>query len=363
MALVEPRIALSMLTLVPGAMGGTETYARALTRYLDPTRVRATAYVPRGAEGFSQGIPEVVVPELTAGASSAQRLRTQALGVARGARIRRRMADAQVVHFPFTVAIPPIGRRVGSIVTAHDVQHLDMPQNLSWAERQYRKVTYDPPAKAADLVITDSEFARRSIIEHLGIDPDKVRTIHLGFDASGFSPSDEPRESFLLYPARPYRHKNHRALIEAVALLRREEPDLRLVLTGEGLERLRDVPDWVDRRGLIPFDELKRLYRTARLLVFPSLYEGFGLPPLEAMASGCPVAASTAASIPEVVGDAAELFDPSTPESIADGIRRALARTTDLTTRGLRRAGSFGGWETPVRAHEDAYVEVAARYS
>jgi len=363
MAAVEPRIALSMLTLVPGAMGGTETYARALTRHLDPTRVQATAYVPRGAEGFSQGIPEVVVPELKAGASSVQRLKTAVIGTALGARIRRLMADAQVVHFPFTAAIPPIGRGVGRIVTVHDVQHLDLPQNFTRAERLYRKVTYEAPAKTADMVITDSEFARRSIIEHLGIDPDKVRSIHLGFDASGFAPSDEPRENFLLYPARPYAHKNHRALIEAVALLRREDSDLRLVLTGEGLERLGDVPDWVDRRGLITFDELKRLYRTARLLVFPSLYEGFGLPPLEAMALGCPVAASTAASIPEVVGDAAELFDPGTPESIADGIRRALARATDLTTRGLQRAASLGGWGTCIRAHEDAYVEVAARFA
>lgn len=357
----EPvRVALSMLTLVPGAMGGTETYARALTRYLDPARVQATAYVPRGAEGFSKGAPEVVVSEVTAGASSLRRLRTAIVGTARGARIRRTMADAQVVHFPFTANIPPVARGTGRIVTVHDVQHLDLPENFSVAERMYRKLTYDIPARSADLVITDSEFARRSIIEHLRIDPQRVRAIHLGFDASGFSPSTAPRENFLLYPARPYAHKNHRALITAVELLRQDDAELRLVLTGEGLERLGDVPEWVERRGLITFDELKRLYGTARLLVFPSLYEGFGLPPLEAMASGCPVAASTAASIPEVVGDAAEVFDPSSPELIADGIRRALSRASDLQARGLIRAASFGGWETCVRAHEDAYAEVAA---
>lgn len=360
---MEPRVALAMLTLVPGAMGGTETYARALTRHLDPARVDATAYVPRGAEGFSAGIPEVVVPEVTAGASTARRLLVAARGTLLGGRIRARMGDAQVVHFPFTAAIPPMPASVGRIVTVHDVQHLDLPQNFSAAERAYRKLTYEAPARSADLVITDSEFARSSIIRHLGLAPEKVRAIHLGFDASGFAPGDEARENFLLYPARPYAHKNHSALIEAVALLRRDDPDLRLVLTGEGLERLGDLPEWVSRRGLISFDELKRLYRTARALVFPSLYEGFGLPPLEAMASGCPVAASDAASIPEVVGDAAELFDPATASTIADGIRRALARSDELVALGLARAASFGGWDACVRAHEDAYLEVAGRQS
>ena len=360
---MRPRVALAMLTLVPGAMGGTETYARALTRHLDPNRVDATAYVPRVAEGFSGGVREVVVPEVTAGASTRERLTVAVRGTALGGRIRRRMSGAQVVHFPFTAAIPPIGPAVGRIVTVHDVQHLDLPGNFSRAERAYRRLTYERPARAADLVITDSEFARRSIIGHLGIAPEKVRAIHLGFDATGFTPGEDARENFLLYPARPYAHKNHRALIDAVALLRREDADLRLVLTGEGLERLGDLPPWVERRGLITFDELKRLYRTARLLVFPSLYEGFGLPPLEAMASGCPVAAADAASIPEVVGDAAELFDPHSAESIADGVRRALARTDELTARGLARAAAAGGWDACVRAHEDAYLEVAARFA
>ena len=81
------------------------------------------------------------------------------------------------------------------------------------------------------------------------------------------------------------------------------------------------------------------------------------------MASGCPVAAADAASIPEVVGDAAELFDPHSAESIADGVRRALARTDELTARGLARAAAAGGWDTCVRAHEDAYLEVAARFA
>jgi glycosyltransferase involved in cell wall biosynthesis len=92
--------------------------------------------------------------------------------------------------------------------------------------------------------------------------------------------------------------------------------------------------------------------------VFPSLYEGFGVPPLEAMACGCPVACSNVASLPEIVGEAAALFDPSSPEAIADGVERALADDT-LEKRGLERAAEFT-WETSARAHERVYREVTA---
>jgi glycosyltransferase involved in cell wall biosynthesis len=353
-------VALPMLNLVPGAMGGTETYARALTRLLDMSRVDATAYLPVGAEGFSGGVPEVIVPQVKAGASTAERLGTIVKANLLGSRLWGQWKATNVVHYPFTIAIPPAPRGIARVVTVFDVQHLDRPGSFTHIERMYRYATYDAPVPKADLVITISEFARNSVIHYLGIPPERIRTIHLGFDNSVFSPGTETRENFLLYPARPYLHKNHPALIKAVELLRRQDPDLRLVLTGEGLERLGELPDWVERRGLVSIDELKRLYHTARLMVFPSLYEGFGLPPLEAMASGCPVAASSAASIPEVVADAAILFDPNSPEAIADGIERAFSASADLVARGLVRAEAAGGWDRCVRAHEDAYLDAAA---
>jgi glycosyltransferase involved in cell wall biosynthesis len=100
--------------------------------------------------------------------------------------------------------------------------------------------------------------------------------------------------------------------------------------------------------------ELRELYRTAACMVFPSLYEGFGLPPLEAMASGCPVASSTAGSLPEIVGDAAVLFDPHDPEAIASAIRTAIARTEELQKLGLEQVQKFT-WEHCADVHEQAY--------
>ena len=136
--------------------------------------------------------------------------------------------------------------------------------------------------------------------------------------------------------------------------MRRERPDLRLVLTGAGHDRL-TLPDGAESRGHVTLDELVELYRSAAALVYPSLYEGFGIPCVEAMACGCPVAASDVASIPEVCGDAAVYFDPFDPESIAEGIRdrprpsavrrnRAgrpvhLGRVRPPPRRGLRGAG------------------------
>ena len=137
-----------------------------------------------------------------------------------------------------------------------------------------------------------------------------------------------------------------------------QRPDLRLVLTGGALDGLGELPDWVDRRGLVSSDELRRLYRTAALLAFPSLYEGFGLPSLEAMASGCPVAASNAGSIPEVCGDAAELFDPTDIESIALGIVNALARASELTAAGLEQVRKFS-WKRCGDVHLAVYRSVA----
>ena len=108
----------------------------------------------------------------------------------------------------------------------------------------------------------------------------------------------------------------------------------------------------------MPLDELVGLYRRAAALVFPSLYEGFGLPPVEAMACGCPVAASSAGSLPEVCGDAAVLFDPTDPEAIAAGILEALTRSAELSAAGLARAACFT-WDATARAHDSVYGLVA----
>ena len=355
------QVALSMLTLVPGGMGGSETYARELVRQLSSTdAVTATAYLPHSAAGFASGLPEYLVSGLPAGGSTADRLRTVAALTRRGPSIRRAMSDAEVVHYPFTVPTPKPKRGQAVVQSLLDIQHIELPGMFSQAELLYRRLNYEGFARRADAVITISHFAKRRMIELLDIPADRVHVAQLGVDSARFVPNLGPREDFVLYPARGWPHKNHSRLIEAMKIVRSVRPDTRLVLTGGGLDSLGDLPSWVDRRGLVSESELLELYRTASVMAFPSLYEGFGLPPLEAMASGCPVAASDAGSIPEVVGNAAALFDPRSVDSIADGIATAFRRGSELSAAGVPHAAGFT-WRACLDAHVDAYEAAVAR--
>ncbi|HEY3962051.1 MAG TPA: glycosyltransferase family 1 protein, partial [Gaiellaceae bacterium] len=191
-------------------------------------------------------------------------------------------------------------------------------------------------------------------LERLGLHEERVRVVHSGVDHERFHPGDEQREPFLLYPAKPWPHKNHRRLLAAFANVRSERPELRLVLTGGDFGV---TPEGVEQLGFVSDAELASLYRRAAALVFPSLYEGFGQPPLEAMASGCPVTCSNAGSLPEITGDAARLFDPTDVDAIADGIRDVLDRPEHWRALGFARAAEFS-WDATARATEAVYREL-----
>jgi glycosyltransferase involved in cell wall biosynthesis len=245
------------------------------------------------------------------------------------------------------------------VVTLHDIQHRDLPDFFGPARRSFRRIAYDRAAREATAVIVTSEFVRSRAVELLELEPTRVHVVPHGVDHSLFMPGDETkREPFLLYPARPWPHKNHARLLEAFTMLRETRPRLRLVLTGGGLERLGPLPEGVERLGAVSSGQLASLYRTAACLVFPSLYEGFGLPPLEAMASGCPVAASNAGAIPEVCGDAAVLFDATDVAAMAAAIVEVDGRREELCERGLARAAQFT-WDETARKHESVYVAAA----
>jgi glycosyltransferase involved in cell wall biosynthesis len=269
-----------------------------------------------------------------------------------GGRLRGelRLEELDAIHFPLSVMLPLVSSPPAA-TTILDLQHEFLPENFPRWELAYRRALYGASARRSRIVIAISEHARETLIERLSFDPDRVRTIHLGVDLERFSPTTSECEPFLLYPAKAWPHKNHERLFEAVALLRREHRDLRLVLTGEHA----DVPDFVDARGRVSQDELVDLYRRASALVFPSLYEGFGQPVLEALACGCPVACSELPPLREVAGDAAVYFDPLDSESIASGTLEAIARGG---SSGPGRASGFT-WEECARKHDAVYRELA----
>jgi glycosyltransferase involved in cell wall biosynthesis len=304
--------------------------------------------VPAVAPDAGEGLPTEVVSEYRRARSIPERFAAMTLAAVRPGPLRRRLVGADVVHYPLTIAIPPAA--VPTVVTLYDLQHLDLPELFPRAERAFRALAYHRSARSAGRVVVSNRAVAK-----LGLDARKIRVIPFGIDHERFRPGDEPREPFLLYPARAWPHKNHERLLEAFALLRRERPALRLVLTGGGHSR--QPPEGVEIRGQVSADELVSLYRRAAALVFPSLYEGFGQPPLEAMACGCPVASSNAASLPEVCGDAARYFDPSDVSQLVDAVRDVLADPEPWRARGLERAAHFT-WEHAARAHEGVYREL-----
>jgi glycosyltransferase involved in cell wall biosynthesis len=352
------RVGISLLTLVPGVVGGSETYARELVRALG--RVGEHEYRVF-KPSIVDDLPGETVRSYRASRSTAGRAAGMAHAALLPGRIRRelRPQELDAIHFPLTVMLPRLARPPAA-VSLLDIQHVFFPEFFSRAELAYRRVVYGWSLRGARTVIAISEHVKETLVERMDVEAERVEVIHLGLDHELFRPDgDEPRRPFLLYPANPWPHKNHERLFEAFARVRRARPDLRLVLTGTGLDRLGRVPEGVEVRGRVPREALAELYRTASALVFPSLYEGFGQPPLEAMASGTPVAVSRAGSLPEVCGDAALYFEPTSVDEIAEAIVAVLERPGQLIERGLARASQFT-WDATARRHDEVYRGLAA---
>jgi glycosyltransferase involved in cell wall biosynthesis len=313
-------------------------------------------FVPRLAGDAADGLPAEIAGRYPASRTIPGRLRAMASAAFRPGPLRRelRLERFDAVHFPLSIMLPPVDRPPAA-TTILDLQHEFLPKNFGRGELAYRRLAYRATARRSRIVIAISEHARQTLIERMQLPPERVRTIHLGVDTERFTPGDVEREPFLLYPANRWPHKNHERLFAALELLRAERPEFRLVLTGSGHERAA-VPADVEVAGRVAQDELVALYRRAAALVFPSVYEGFGQPVLEALACACPVSCSDLPPLREVAGDAAVYFDPAEPESIAAATLTAIERGG---RDGPARSAHFT-WDETARKHEAVYRELAA---
>jgi glycosyltransferase involved in cell wall biosynthesis len=294
--------------------------------------------------------------------------------------LRRERPD--VFHAPHYVLPPAI--RCRSVVTIHDCIHLMFPQYLpNRAAYVYAKASMWLAARRSDRILTVSEASKRDIIHFFNVRPEKIVVVYNAIDERfRMTPADEDvarvREryqldhGFVLYAGNIKPHKNLVRLIEAFDELRKGGFDeLKLLIIGDEISKLPSLRRAVHKHklhkhvrflGFLPDETLAILYRLAAVFVFPSLYEGFGLPPLEAMASGTPVVTSNVSSLPEVAGDAAVLVDPYDVGSIVEGIRRVLtdpALADDLRRKGRERAREFS-WERSVARTRDLYQELGA---
>jgi len=295
--------------------------------------------------------------------------------------LKLRRLGAQLLHSPHYVR--PLLCGVPSVVTIHDCIHLLFPQYLpnrmTW---RYAHFMMGSAVRRSALVFTVSEASRRDILHfYPWADADRVVVIPNAIDADlledpGAEEMERVRERyqvrgrFVLFAGNIKPHKNLERLIEAFALLRARpgNEDLRLLLIGNEVSRYPSLRRIMEAKGIrqdvrffgfVPHRTLAALYRLASVFAFPSLYEGFGLPPLEAMACGTPVVTSKVSSLPEVVGDAAVLVDPYSVEDIARGLERTLndeALRASLIEKGYARAKSFS-WDRSARAVHAGYLK------
>ena len=288
-----------------------------------------------------------------------------------------------VFHAPHYVMPPAVSCR--SLVTIHDCIHLAFPQYLpSRAAYVYARASMWSAAHRSRRILTVSEASKRDIIRFLNVPPEKIVVVYNAIDEPfRVTPSEEAiarvrkryqlDHRFVLYVGNIKPHKNLVRLIEAFDRLRKCGFDeLTLLIIGDEISKLPALRRAVHSHklhrhvrflGYLPDDTLAILYRLAAVFVFPSLSEGFGLPPIEAMACGAPVVTSNVSSLPEVTGGAAVLVDPYDIESIADGIARVLSDPVlreELRVKGIARALEFS-WERSVSRTREIYQEVAGR--
>ena len=284
----------------------------------------------------------------------------------------------------FNTLMAPVVNIPWSLVLHMKTMHaFTAPESVAPLARAYRRLNYPRSARAADAIIINSESLRSEVEKYLEVDARKLKLIYEAVDHDLFRPGDagESRahvaaygvsKPFVLFVSSLWPYKNCDGLLRAWALARAELGDRQLVIVGPGRDekyvaqlhalaaQLGIAGDLVFVGG-VPLDETVRFYQAADVFVYPSLNETFGLPILEAMASGCPVVTSDVSAMPETAGGAAVLADPKEPASIARAIVDAAGPAREqLRTQGLKRASQFT-WAATGAATLDVYREAAER--
>jgi glycosyltransferase involved in cell wall biosynthesis len=379
---VLDRIGLNLLYLVPGGVGGTEVYARRLIAELARARP-ATEWVCFAGDEAAHVLPDPDWP---------QNVRVERVPVRASSKPRRvgaelirlpgqaRRAGVELLHSLGTTA--PLRSSMPRVTTVHDLIFAHYPGAFPAPARVGLKLLVPAGARRSARVQVSSRATKEELVEHLGLDPARIDVVPLGLgmrDVPDPTPTAALRDRLgvgdaplLLTVNAALPHKNLDRLLRAFAQLD-ASPTPMLILVGhagrmsEALRALAaelGIAERVRMTGWLEDADVEGLYRAADAFVYPSLHEGFGMPVLEAMARGVPVACADATSLPEVAGDAALLFDPLDTAAIAAAMGRLLADPAladQLVRRGRERAAGFG-WDRTARASLASYERALAEH-
>lgn len=267
-----------------------------------------------------------------------------------------------------TIPFLPLPKKIKVCVNVHDVGFKRSPELYKPIQVWYHDLTMRRIKQRADVIITISEFSKKEIVELYSVKPEKIRVVYLGFDDGKFLPASIDNSEtlkkyniakpYLLYVGRLEKKKNIANMIAAFAIAKEKNHDLKLVLAGSAGHQFEDIKKIIEDNklgqeviitGYVAQEDLPIIYNHAEIFLFPTLYEGFGLPILEAMASAVPVLTSNFAPHTEVGGDAAYYADPYSPQSLADGIIKILTEVDlkqSLKEKGLIRVREFSWRQT-----------------
>jgi len=349
------RIGINALYLIPGGVGGTETYLRNLVAALEARAAGREIVVFTNRETGLLGARCAVQPVQA-------RIRPWRIAYEQcllPVALARHGIDV-VLNPGFTM---PIAAAIPQVTVFHDLQHMRHPEYFRWFDLPFWRLLLRASARRSTRLIAVSEATRQDLLKYYGRD---AAVVPHGVEEEFFAIAArrEPGD-FLFYPSTTHPHKNHVRLLRVFARLRRDHPALRLALTGvrgfaeSSVRRaIRELglEESVECRGWIPREELLELYRCARGFVYPSLFEGFGMPVLEALAAGVPAACSGIEPLRSLASGHALLFDPEDDDSMLDALRRLLAGEAPKTGAAYARQFTWGrAAELTLQVLEDAY--------
>lgn len=373
------KVGINLLWMVPGIVGGSETYMTRLLRGL-AERDSGLEYTLFALPQMADAHPDLASKYRVSYAPLSGQVKSFRVAGENSWLVKecRKQAIDLVHHGGGTM---PLVRTTRSVLTIHDLQYLYFPEYFTRTKLRFLKAMVPRSAEAARLILVPSEFSRRTVIERLSIDPSIVIVVPHGIAPRDQSevPTDirsrfELDGPYFLYPAATYPHKNHLVLLEAFSHLLKDHPEALLVLTGAKAWQEWSVAKDMDQRiqreivnlgiskqvrslGYVTSADLDALYNDAVALTFPSKFEGFGAPALEAMARGCAVIASNATALPEVLATCGKLVSPDNAEEWCQAMALML-EDEDLRAAyakaGLQRALIFD-WARAAGILEDAY--------